>query len=935
VKVSRIFKPGLPAIIALALLASSSLAVAADVDGPDTNATSAGAKPIGTTSYAIPANSLYVDPAKGNDSNAGTLAAPVQTVQKAVNKAVDGQTIVLRGGTYHQIGIAINKANLTLQSYPGEAVWLDGSTVVTGWAADGTRWVKTGWTAKFASDPTNSWGAPDNDAKHWRFVKTEPAYRMAAHPDQVWIAGVRQDQVKTLAEVTAGKFYVDYATNKLYLGSNPTGKEVRASDLGSVLGAVIGGAPKGAAITVVSANVTIRGIGVRRYATAVPDQGTIYANADATGLRLENVEIADNATTGLAMSKAKNVTLQSISVHDNGLSGVNAAYADGLTINKASITKNNAESFNVSPVAAGVKVVRSQNVTVTNSRFADNRANGLWFDEDAYNLTVMSNEFSNNRMTGHEDDHDIVDPATGKTHLCDNLAHGLVIELSGTAKVANNRFTNNSADGILIMMSDSIRIWNNTISGSKNGLEITHGTRDPRNWSLPAGYPAQSWVVNNIQVMNNIIGGSSVNLVLLKDNTKTRTGTMGVTLNGNTYYRANQSTPSVPIRGLTQSYANLAAFAAGSGQEAQGIELIGAAPLTAANFATVDLQRRAISLAQALPADIATAMGVGVGEKIIGPLLTKIGALESVSADSVTGWASDPANPNASLTVKFYVFDKNNAQVLVQSVVANTAKAGYGNHGFTTKINWSSLAVGQYRVIPYAVIGASEYQLAGAQSYTVAAVVAPGGNLEVVDANTIKGWAWDPANPSAALTVKVRVYDSQDREVNPPVTTIANIYRADVKNAGYGTGNYGFLSTMNWLAYAPGTYKAVAYAVKGGVEYPLPNPRTFTVQPIQGNLDTVTATTIRAWAWKPDAPNSVVTIKLNIYNSSNTLVHTTSVVANQFRQDVLNAGFGSGNYGLSYAMDWSKLPAGKYRIEAYAIDGSTVIPKLGELTYTK
>ena len=36
----------------------------------------------------------------GNDSNAGTMAAPFATLQKAINTAAGGDTVWIRGGTY-------------------------------------------------------------------------------------------------------------------------------------------------------------------------------------------------------------------------------------------------------------------------------------------------------------------------------------------------------------------------------------------------------------------------------------------------------------------------------------------------------------------------------------------------------------------------------------------------------------------------------------------------------------------------------------------------------------------------------------------------------------------------------------------------------------------------------------------------------------------
>jgi len=574
----KMLRKGLIALIVLTVVISLYVGKTTNVDNPNTNAISPGAKTIGTTSYAIPSNSLYVDPVKGNNTNMGTVTAPFQTIQKAIDNAASGQTIVLRGGTYHQIGIIITKSNLTIQSYPNESVWLDGSIAVTEWVQEGTIWVHSGWTAKFNSDPTDTWGKADREEASWRFVKTD--FPMAPYPDQVWINDIRQEQVKTLSEVSDGKFYVDYAENKLYLGSNPTDLSVRASDLGSVLDAPVGGAPKGAAITVVAPNVTIRGIGIIRYATCVPDQGTIYVNETSKGLKLENVEIAYNATNGLCMSGADDVILQSVSSHDNGLTGICATRCDGLTLNEVLATKNNAESFNVAPVAAGVKIGRSRNITVSNSKMSDNRAHGLWFDEDCYDINIVSNEFCNNIMTGHEENHTMIDPLTGKKYTCVNEASGVVIELSGTAKIANNRIVNNSAAGLYVLMSDNIQISGNTISGSKYSLKIKNGKENgrERTWKLDADYPELSWTVDNIKIINNTIGGGTNNILLLQDDSNKRTGTMGVTSNKNVYFRASSNSPANLITCLSKNYPTLDDFKTATSQDSQSIELIGTVP---------------------------------------------------------------------------------------------------------------------------------------------------------------------------------------------------------------------------------------------------------------------------------------------------------------------------------------------------------------------
>jgi hypothetical protein len=68
----------------------------------------------------------------GSDSNPGTLAAPLATVQKAVSLVTAGGTIAVRGGTYAQTtNLQITKSGtsngpITLTSYASEKVIIDG-----------------------------------------------------------------------------------------------------------------------------------------------------------------------------------------------------------------------------------------------------------------------------------------------------------------------------------------------------------------------------------------------------------------------------------------------------------------------------------------------------------------------------------------------------------------------------------------------------------------------------------------------------------------------------------------------------------------------------------------------------------------------------------------------------------------------------------------
>ncbi len=150
----------------------------------------AGSAPIGSTNYAIPAGAIFIAPT-GSDSATGTVQAPFKTMARAVGAAVSGATIVVRGGSYHEgVQIPANK-RLTVQSYPRESVWFDGSRQISAWTATGNIWVSSGWTAQFDASPTYTRGAADGTSAGWSFVNA--AHPMAAHPDQVWLDGRASD----------------------------------------------------------------------------------------------------------------------------------------------------------------------------------------------------------------------------------------------------------------------------------------------------------------------------------------------------------------------------------------------------------------------------------------------------------------------------------------------------------------------------------------------------------------------------------------------------------------------------------------------------------------------------------------------------------------------------------------------------------------------
>ena len=539
---------------------------------PPTTSRGAGSAAPGTTSYAIAASAIYVSPS-GTDSATGRSAAPVRTVAHAIAIAPPGSTIVLRAGTYHEsISVPSNKT-LDIQSAPNSAVWLEGSSVVSGWIKSGSTWIRTGWNAQFDSTP--SYTSQVSTAAFWGF--TNAAHPMAAHPDQVWINGTALSQVSSAAAVTAGTFYSDYAGKRIIIGSDPTGKEVRASDLGI-------------AASISSANSSLRGIGIRRYATAVHDMGAVRVLG--SNVLVENDVITDMATTAISVLSTKD-RVSHLTLKYNGLLGLHANNADNIVVSSVLASNNNTEGFNTSPVAGGIKITRTRNITVRDSVISDNLGTGLWLDESCYNAVIVGNTMASNHK------------------------HGFSFEISSTAIVADNVVTGSASDGLKINDADNVRIWNNTLAGNGRNIDLVQDARDGSNAS-EAGHdkrqafpdPTMPWKIANIQLRNTTLPPSGQYNVYVRDYTNKRSGAqMAVTIDGNLFTRTTSTGGAIvvwPEAGGKLTIAHSVAELAKTGAGSHNAEVVsGVAPANS-------------SYAQPLPADIAALIGQPAGTRSVG-----------------------------------------------------------------------------------------------------------------------------------------------------------------------------------------------------------------------------------------------------------------------------------------------------------------------------
>lgn len=435
------------------------------------SAYTAGADPVGTATYDIPSSGVIYLAQTGSDSNPGTaIGAPKATLASALSAASSGSTIVIRGGSYHEGGLEIGtKTGVTIQNYPGEAVWFDGTTTLSGWTNNGNGT----WTASYSFTQDRQLGKGSN-------VSTWGGNALRVITDQVWLDTTKLAPVADGTTPAAGQFSVNQTADTLTIGSDPTGKTVRYADQRYLM--QIAGA-------------TIRGIGIRRYAP----QWVEYRSAPlmiGANSNLEQVTIQDSSMDALSMG-GTGITVRRCTFQDMRHSGVMGDQTAYLLYEQNVIRRGNRGDFNAQPTTAALKLTRVfEGVTIRHSYFDDvPKAAGIWFDTTVSRSSLYGNNLS-------------------------NLYDGIVFEASDGgvysgvqyySYAVGNRTSSMTRCGIMASISGNIKIWNNDVSAAVCLWAWQDYRENTGSNPTTEGTATQSpWHCQDIQIVNNALTPTSV-----------------------------------------------------------------------------------------------------------------------------------------------------------------------------------------------------------------------------------------------------------------------------------------------------------------------------------------------------------------------------------------------------------------------------------------
>lgn len=584
--------------------ASNSLAVKFSACGSlsETGAT------IPDTNYAIPSGAIFMA-TNGNDSNAGTQAAPVLTLAKAYSLVPSGGTIVVRAGLYRDGSTSSLTKTFTIQPYPHEQVWFDGTDVTTGWTSDGAgHWYVAWSTPQFCGGhyydlPYNQQSSSNTGPCTHYDMYGDPANPAAGDPQMVFEDGTYIHEVTSLAAASGQNFFYDQTAQRLYLGFDPTSHTVELASRPNAL--VLQGGSGG--------NI-VRGLGFTRFATqeygSYSTDAAVLVNVPNT--TIENDVFTHMAAAGLAFANPTGGVINSDVFANNGFDGAvgnghehSTGATDGLIIENSIFNGNDTERYgtgcSASCAAAGMKIAHMDGFTLQNNLFENgvSPAHGFWCDEACTNGIMVGNVFH------------------------DNAGHGLFYEVSDTGIIASNLAYNNGAEGIKMGSADT-KVYNNTLVNNGVGALIYDDSRDANNLQGTQIGPDTT----NVDFDNNIIYGSGTMVQAWRTSTSNPPDTGPATffddLNYNSYYRANGSQVLYSWKELsggslvTTNYTALSSLTA-KGWESQGRDISnGTNPFTnlSGGDYTVVSTSPDYHSGKSLPADVAAALGLSTSTTV-------------------------------------------------------------------------------------------------------------------------------------------------------------------------------------------------------------------------------------------------------------------------------------------------------------------------------
>ncbi|MCW2715596.1 MAG: hypothetical protein JWN88_2643 [Frankiales bacterium] len=369
-----------------------------------------------------------------------------QLTQTTLDAAPEGTVFGLASGVHRLTAPLVPRRG---QAFVGLGdTTVSGARALSGWTPSGGAWYVGGQTQQL---PVRDSGGVDT---------CEPYAPLCERVEDVFADNQPLRQVGTRGEVVAGSFWFDDAADRIWVGSDPSG---RAMETTLAVQAFVRGNDN-----------LFRDLVVEKFANPA-QSGALHG----TGLKIERSTVRLNHGTGIFNYGGRIVDSL---ILDNGQMGLGAG-GGGQLVQNNEIARNGREGYDAGWEAGGTKWAFSNDLVVRGNWSHHNTGNGLWTD-----ISNVRSLYEGNLVE-------------------DNGYNGIFHEISHSATIQNNVTRRNgtrdtyfsSRQGINVTGSRGVVVTGNVVQDNGGGGILA--VQDQRTGGSPEG----SWTLEGLDVRNNDI----------------------------------------------------------------------------------------------------------------------------------------------------------------------------------------------------------------------------------------------------------------------------------------------------------------------------------------------------------------------------------------------------------------------------------------------
>ena len=437
----------------------------------------------------VPGSVFYVSP--DGDSNAdGVSAEAPTTIESAVEKAITGDAIILRGGTYRTGNLVFNQ-HIVLQPYRDEHPVLKGTKIASNWEKTGENLWVINWPYLFPGKPKSWW-------RREREERFTPLHRF--NNDGIFINGNYLQSAGSREEVDKGTYFVDYDTEQIFIGVDPADKFIEITAFRKAfyrpVGEVRGKKPD-------KRGPVIRGLEITQYPdTMVHIGGHVLAidqhGKDIVGTVFENCTFSNCFRIGV-FAIGDSLVMRNCEVRNTNTEGVYIVASEDVLLEKNIFTRNNIERW-TGFYPAAVKIFnQTKRATCNDNLVIDHPySNGIWYDVGNIDGIFINNWIQNVGRQNHPFNPNSIWPGQ----------NGFFFEISKGAVCAGNVFVN-CDHGVLALNSSDVKIYQNTFVNSQVCIARDHRSAqgDHFDWHPSTGPDVDERTGH--EFVNNLLYGDS------------------------------------------------------------------------------------------------------------------------------------------------------------------------------------------------------------------------------------------------------------------------------------------------------------------------------------------------------------------------------------------------------------------------------------------